>query len=155
MKMSCCNTGAAAPSLDFNWYISYSFFRNEKKIFRQVWIRFYFYIYLEFRERKFRKKNVNELLSFLSSYLHLCQGIICSRVINHYSVAPLLEMEFQKCSIFQLTQYTSSLCSQVSLFKRPKKNDLIMLIPPDFQLNLNWIGLSLKPWYITHSPTHV
>ena len=105
--------------------------------------------------KRIRVNQGDGVLSFLSSYLHLCQGIICSRVINHYSVAPLLEMEFQKCSISQLTQYTSSLCSHLSLFKRPKKNDLIMLIPPDFQLNLNWIGLSLKPWYIIHSPIHV
>ena len=147
--MSCCNAVIAVPFLGANWYISYSIFKKEKKEYSGK--SGYVFIFILNSE-----KNENEILTFFCSYLHLCQGIICSRVINHYSVAPLLEMEFQKMlNLPTHSIYIKPLFAVLSLFKRPKKNDLIMLIPPDFQLNLNWIGLSLKPWYIIHSPIHV
>ena len=127
------------------------------QVYSVGYVLIFIFIWSLAREKnKNKKDNENYMLYFLSSYLHLCQGIICSRVINHYSFAPLLEMEFQKMlNLPTHSIYIKPLFAVLSLFKRPKKNDLIMLIPPDFQLNLNWIGLSLKPWYIIHSPIHV
>ena len=90
----------------------------------------------------FPKRNTSKNFGWISGNLFrvlLCKGsILCQKIIHTKFIIqfPILlpEIGFQK----MLYPYWINQAFVRSSFKRPKKNDLIMLILPDFQLDLNW-----------------
>ena len=96
-------------------------------------------------------------MAFLSSYLHLCLRIICSRVINHfYTSAPLLEIEFQKMRDLESLWIHQAVFVRRSLSLQKAKEKWPYYVDPTWlstQFKLDWPFT--QTMYIIQSPNHV